>query len=180
MPPSLLVACEASLSEQRIASASTLSRHTLTFDTAYSLWWRDHWSTLIQELEAGDAVVLYSADASPQFGHEWFMQEITVIRDIDTLLDTLLELSTRLQVASLTQTPQASEQPDWGLYCRDRRHAAELAQWRLLTDKLQTHFCKHALVPTAMGSGRTQLAHRVHNALHAFFIDQGSWSSVQR
>ena len=106
LPPSLLATCEASLGAQKVPSPSTLSRHTLTCDAAYSLWWRQHWPSLLDEVESGETVLLYSADATPQFGHEWSTQEITVVRDVEAVLDKVVELSTRVAAARLTMVEQ--------------------------------------------------------------------------
>ena len=155
----------------KVASPSTISRMQRVLDCAYCLHWRRRWS----ELHASNTTSIYlMADSSPQFKQDWFLQIVRICTDIRLVNNARMDII----AMHCTGLPDwsADEWRDWVLDLGPN----ELSCLRAYTATLRRHCISHTLIPTATGSKRGSSLHKLHNMVHALFMDHGTWEGVGR
>ena len=123
----------------------------LALDATWCLHWRRYLQRKVETV-IGFCINLM-ADSSPVFGHDWFL--------------TMFELMTVKGwwdfVAAVQAKLVASE--DVGNFSNEF--------WKAMSEI-------HTSVPTALGSARATLVHKVHAFLHSLIIELGSWELVRK
>ena len=142
--------------ECKVPSAPVLSKCRLAFDAAYC----KHWQNAISSMSVLPPTYML-ADSSPQFQRDWFIMEFTqpaVTLDGEVVFKLLLDLG---------KTIGSNED-------------ATLDKRQKWTAALKDMIVRHVPIPTALGSGRTSIGHKLHNLLHALYMDCGSWGALRR
>ena len=98
--------------------------------------------------------------------------EMHIIKDLALLDDLLDELLAKLPTDIMTE----DEWDQW-LEAQTQAQTADLA---VLSSKINAVVLRHVLIPTGLAARRTSLLNKIHNMLHAFMIDVGSWARVFR
>lgn len=161
---------------KRTPSAATLSRHKFTFDTALMLTWRR-----MHEKNRGRQYHFVMADSSPQFGRDWLLIEATTIasEDVERFVDLTKQLHTISSILAQARLENTGE----GQTDADDPHTQEVLQYieayRELSAELSGLMEVHAFPPTGIGCRRAGLLWKFHAALHAFYLDLGSWKRVK-
>ena len=155
----------------RVPKKSTLSAHGLTLDASLCQRWHREWNRLLQPSPTGQfPAIFYSADSSPQFGRDWFLQEITIVEDV--------EAAAALQCTILQALPRGNlSEQEWESWAASQDRAS-LSLLLESSRKLCQSVKKHSLIPTGLASQHGSALHKLHNMLHAMHMDTGSWSAV--
>ena len=63
----------------QVPSAATLSRYQMVLDASYCRIWHSKW---LQYLASDSSVAIYaSCDSSPQFGADWMISKVRIVKD---------------------------------------------------------------------------------------------------
>ena len=148
-------------------SATSLSRKQLWVDSAYSCFWRD----LLAKHANGQGPVYVWADSSPQGGVDWLLSILSLI-DVAKLEQCaaaadFVHRSTD-SFADAVRADNKQEQLD----LVQQRHEMGL----VLSDCI----VMHRQLPMALGSGRSDLMHKLKAILHKFFCETQSPIALQR
>ena len=171
LPAPLLAVVEEQMKYTRMPSATTISRSQRVLDAAYCMEWRKRWSLLHAQNASGWYMM---ADSSPQHGQDWFLQFVRIAENAPAAFRSMTALLR--SHPSGTSTWSKEEWASW--LCE--RSMVELALLRHHTRTLNHEVSNHWLIPTACGSKRGSALHKVHNMIHALYLDCGSWSSVEK
>ena len=155
---------------QNIPSASSISRSRLAVDVGMMLLAR----ASNQQVGAKVTRTLLT-DSSPQKKFDWCLTEIHSVQTCDLL--RIIPLVRRL----------AGNRPEWHdeENAEETENAHELAQLNaelaslLKPTSSDAPVTFHICPPTAVGSRRSGLIHKIHALLHALFLESGSWAGVQ-
>jgi hypothetical protein len=170
VPAAAIDQCLAAL--QHVPKKATLSKHALQLDAAFCLFWQQEWQAILRPVnKTRHPCVFFSADSSPQFGRDWFLQEATIVRDVEAaaaLLDQLRKMLPR----------RAATEAEWNTWAASMpKH--EQHTFAALSARLADAVQKHVLLPTCLASRHGAAANKMHNMLHAMHCDTGSWENVQ-
>ena len=106
------------------------------------------------------------------FTQYWFLQLVRICAD------ARLANNARMDLLAMHSNglPDWSEDQwrDWVL----NPDPNQLGCLRAHTAALNRHCISHTLIPTATGSKRGSVLHKLHNMVHAIFMDHGTWEGV--
>ena len=135
---------------RRVPGASTLYRHRLTVHVAFCRW-VSHMNNPIVLDESGFCR-WGTLDSSPQGSWDWLLAGATLARM--SSIESCFEDSNKL-------------------ICLGKRHnAAEQTQ---LAQRLASHLTIVQGTPTAVGTGRSDLVHKVHALCHSVRLSAANW-----
>ena len=115
---------------------------------AYSQYWpKDLWPNLLEDIASNKAAVNFSGDSSPQFGRDWFLMVMHIIKDLALLDDILADLVAKLPTDIVT----VDEWDQW-LEAQTQGQIAELAA---LSSKINAIVLRNVLIPTGLAARQT-------------------------
>ena len=140
----------------RFPSSATISKYRLMLDVGYMLFMRALHTS-------GDWVSVGMMDASPFHGRDWLMQHSLSVRRKD--LPNVF-----VSVTFLTRTRMFDVMQDGDMKAQRLEHSTELMR---IMDS-------HTLPPTALGSGRASVVHKLAASAHSQYLEAGTELALRR
>ena len=117
------------------------------------------------------------ADSSPQFGKDWFMQEVRLVQDISNTLQPYKQLCA---IVADFQDPYLIAVGAIDAWAHDAHNASDLATYVDISLQLSAQILRHALPPAGVATRHRSVLHKLHNLLHAWHLDSedkwgGAW-----
>ena len=141
----------------------------MVLDASFCRVWHGKW---LRHLASDSSVAIYaSCDSSPQFGADWMISEIRIVKGAVAAMNYCNGL--RSMLPDDAGSKQALHEWMRTLSQQD----IESLRWQSM------NLCglveKHVLTPSVIGGRHASVAHKLHAFLHQCKVDTGSWGQVQ-
>eukprot|EP00439_Symbiodinium_sp_Y106_P061743 s3556_g9.t1 len=159
--PELVKALDADLRRpHKVPSPSCLYRHRLTVHIGLCRWVQDR-DVFEVYMDKQGFCRWATLDSSPQGAWDWMLSGSTAV-GLSKLQVCFHKANALIRLGNQTCSDETATETN---LCQQHLVAKELAQ----------HLCMRQLTPTALGSGRSSLVHKVHAIAHSTRLSAADW-----
>ncbi|CAE7765568.1 unnamed protein product [Symbiodinium sp. CCMP2592] len=160
--PELVKALDSDLCQpHKVPSSSTLYRHRLTVHIGLCRWVQDR-EVFEVYMDKQGFCRWATLDSSPQGAWDWMLSGSTAV-GLSKLRVCFEKANELIRLGNQTCSDQEATETN---VCQ--QHLAA-------TKELAQYLCMHQLTPTALGSGRSSLVHKVHAVAHSTRLSAADW-----